>query len=960
MNPVLDITQKKTDLWKTFADALADVMPDVNVSSEMKMMARRVFYMSDFVYHQALRDPAQMYALMVRVMKNNAPLILEVSEYIALLNEQCEGNGGDAEMMKGLRQLRNWEMVRIAWNDLTRKTSLQETLQSLSNLADAAVTVALAYVTRKEEERYGAPLATDGRVQEMLVVGMGKLGAYELNFSSDIDLIFTYPTAGQTSGENSITCDEFFAKVGKRLIFLLSEVTEDGFVFRVDMRLRPYGEKGPLVLSFDRMLQYYELMGRDWERYAWVKGRIIVGGAEDAQWIMDRMHSFVYRRYLDYGNFSSLRAMKEKITQETLSGALRDNIKSGPGGIREIEFFGQIFQLVRGGVMPSLQKRAILQVLKVLLEEELVSADVYDDLTCAYIFLRDVENRIQMVGDQQVYTLPADAEGQARLAFSMGFDDWNLFKNRLDLLRKKVNFHFQKLLEPSSEDVVNTGIHSRLVALWATTFDSEEGWEVLAETGYNDPKSIARMIETFRLSPSTQRLSLDGRDRLCQLMPRVIALAGATRYPEAALGRMLDLLDTIERRTCYLYLLIENPLTLKRLVTLASQSSWIISFVARYPALLDEVVDLRGIYEPLRKESVQKLFHKRLEDVPHDDIESQMEIVTLLKQYFLLRVATSDIAQELALMQASDQLSLIAESILDEVLSFTWTYLTEKHGMPFRSICGDEATERDKGFAIVAGGKLGGYELGYTSDLDLIFLHAGDERETVGGARPIDGRQFYTRLGQRLIHELSTPTSAGVMYEVDTRLRPNGSSGVLVSHIDMYEDYQQNDAWVWEHQALVRTRAIAGDPEMMARFEEIRHSVLRRPRDPKKLAAAIYDMRNRLQEEHGSKTVGFDLKNSPGGIMDIEFLIQYLILLHAHQHPVVLSYTDIVRQIHMLYNENILDEKAAYTLRKAYLVFRAMAHRLSLQERPAVVRVKRLEGLRKAVLYYWTRTFLTS
>ena len=790
---------------------------------------------------------------------------------------------------------------------------------------------------------------------------MGKLGGEEMNFSSDVDLIFAYPDSGRTSGGlQTVSNVRFFLLLCRRLIKVLGSPTPDGIVFRIDLRLRPDGDNGPLVMSFDNMENYYQVHGREWERYAWIKARVVAGDKTAGKMLLDRLSPFVYRRYLDYGMFESLREMKRRISLEVKRKQMDDNIKLGPGGIREVEFFGQVFQLIRGGVVPGLQDRRILPVLKKLARENVIPKKTHRELHDAYIFLRKTENRLQEFSDQQTHMLPSDPVEQTRLARSMGFDNQLSFDQCLKKHMESVHRHFSQLLTPK-EDIENRTHPSlvefpdqeALMSVWLESLVGDQAEKTLEKAGFNSPKKVLHLMDDLRKDSRTRALNDEGRNRLDQLMPFILRYVGESEKPVLTMARMIDLIKTIERRISYLALLLENPSVLAHLVGLIEASPWIASFLTRHPVLLDELLDPRTLYMPPDRKDLKKDIHKKLFELPHPELEYQMEELCVFKQVNTLRVAASDITGATPLMKVSDHLTDVAEVVVNAVLDLSWNHLIDKHGKPN---CMLDNRPCEKGFVAIAYGKLGGIELGYGSDLDLVFLHAGMEGRTLGKDLPIDNAQFFARLGQRVVHILTAHTPAGNLYEIDMRLRPNGGGGILVSHIESFNKYQMESAWTWEHQALIRARAIGGDRLLASRFEEIRKTVLSRSHDPKTLKADVVKMRKRMRKEHLKLEPGiFDLKQDFGGIVDIEFLVQYLVLSKVVTYPQLLKWTDNVRLLQELAQTDVIDENTAYLMRKAYLIYRAVAHRLNLQEKQAKVPSDQFLGLRRHIQTVWTK-----
>jgi glutamate-ammonia-ligase adenylyltransferase len=827
-------------------------------------------------------------------------------------------------------------MVRIAWRDLTGSASLEETMHDLTALAEACLDQALDWLYPRECARSGTPHGPGGRPQALVVIGMGKLGARELNFSSDVDLVFAYPQQGRTQGAAAaIGSDEFFARLCRRLIKAIGETTEDGFVFRVDTRLRPDGENGPLVMSFDNMETYYQIQGREWERYAWIKARPVAGDREAGQRLIDRLHPFVYRRYLDFGTFDALRRMKRSIAAEVRAKGFQNDIKLGPGGIREVEFFGQTFQLLRGGFVPALQQPGILTVLPTLAREQYIDEAVSRRLIDAYRFLRKTEHRLQAFSDQQTHRLPGDADGRERLALSMKLESWAAFEPVLERHRIAVRQAFDGLLRAGEAAGAGDPLEEELQNVWLQHHAAAEDAVLLARAGFTETEEALRLLSDLREHSHTRALSRDGRERLNALMPRLLHAAGRTAEPHVVLKRLLHIIESIQRRTTYLALLLENPDALTHLVRLTAASGWIAGFLARHPALFDELLDPRSLYAPPEKADLQAELDHRMARLDVSDLEFEMEQLCLFKQANLLRIAAADITEALSLMKVSDRLTYLAETVLDETVSLCWDHLAGKYGSPR---CVGDAGGGDKGFVVIAYGKLGGYELGYSSDLDLVFLHAGSGEMTVGEKRSIDDTTFFARLGQRVLHMLTARTAIGFLYEADMRLRPSGSSGLLVSQIEGFRHYQLNDAWTWEHQALIKARPVCGDEQLCDRFLAIRKEVLARQRCPETLKQHVRDMRSRLREQHPRDAPnGFDLKHGNGGLIDIEFLVQYLILHSAYRRPDLVRWTDTVRLLGSLAAGGILSGQSANMLRKAYLTFRSKMHRLSLQERPARV-----------------------
>ncbi|MEO7557761.1 MAG: bifunctional [glutamate--ammonia ligase]-adenylyl-L-tyrosine phosphorylase/[glutamate--ammonia-ligase] adenylyltransferase, partial [Gammaproteobacteria bacterium] len=857
-----------------------------------------------------------------------------------------------------LRQIRTREMLRIAWRDLAGWAGLDETLADLSALAAACIDSALDKLHTWQSQELGVPKSAAGIAQSLVVIGMGKLGARELNFSSDIDLIFAYPEDGETQGKKRrLTNEEYFVRLAQRLGNALAAHTADGFVYRVDTRLRPFGDSGPLALSFAAMEEYYQNHGREWERYALIKARAVAGDIVQGGRLLNSLLPFVYRRYLDFGVFESLRGMKEMIVRETQRRGLRDNIKLGPGGIREIEFIGQLFQLIRGGRDAHLQEPGILRVLGYLGQAQHLAVHVAQELSDAYIFLRRAENRLQEFADEQTHALPADDLEQTRLALSMNYPDWDAFRHALEQHMECVHTHFEQIfaapqLESQSNPRQSAG--GDLTALWQGVMDEAQADKLLVARGFDDAGEALRLLNQLRQGYHYRALSERGRRRMDSLMPLLLAEVSRAEQPAATLMRVVNLIETIAQRTAYLALLAENPLALAQLVKLCAASPWISALLTRHPLLLDELLDARSLYTPLDRAGLESELRQNLLRIPQDDLEQQMEALRHFKQVHVLRVAAADTAGVMPLMIVSDHLTALAELILQQVLSLAWRHLTARHGAPGCTINGQPYRP---GFAIVAYGKLGGIELGYGSDLDVVFLHdSTGERQRTAGPKSIDNAVFFARLGQRIIHILNAHTPAGVLYEIDMRLRPSGASGLLVSSLESFADYQQTQAWTWEHQAWVRARVVAeqGANSIAARFEQLRRTTLQRVRDEAALRAEVHDMRERMRAaKRTCKPGSFDLKQDPGGIVDIEFMVQYGALLWAHDQPALLTFTDNIRLLQGFAATGRMSVADVQLLSDAYRVYRAAAHRCALQDEPICAGEDEFRDYRDGVIRIW-------
>ncbi|MFT7287432.1 MAG: glutamate-ammonia-ligase adenylyltransferase [Halieaceae bacterium] len=869
---------------------------------------------------------------------------LREGELPAELGKLLAGSAESSAVL--LRRFRQRHMLRIIWRDLNRLAPTLETTRDVSWLAEACIQQALARCTAELEEKFGVPVGRDsGQRQELVVLAMGKLGAGELNLSSDVDLIFTFPEAGDTQGaRRSLSNEEFFTRVGRALIAELDPVTAEGFVFRVDMRLRPYGESGALAHSFAALEAYYQDQGRDWERYALVKARPITGSNEAGAALMGCLQPFVYRRYVDYSAIESLRSMKRLIVAEVRRRGLHGNVKLGSGGIREIEFIAQCFQLIRGGRDQSLQRRELLPVLGECAALGCLPLAITEELQSAYLFLRDTEHAIQAWEDRQTQELPADELAQAALAHSMGFADFPAFVVALDAHRCRVARHFANLI--AEAETPQASVEEQL--LWSTDCDGQR----LRALGFSDGDAMAQELRTLFDSRLVQTLQAEGRERLDRFMPLLLHACGESDAPDEALSRALPLVSAVARRSAYLLLLIENPPALGDLVGLCAASPWIAEQLTSRPALLDELLDRGSLYTAPDREALQAELRQQVSRLSVDDLEGYMEALRYFKASQVLRVAASELAGRLPVMKVSDHLSFLAEVCLEQVLTLAWIQLAARHGEPAREGSGS-------GFVILAYGKLGGIELSYASDLDLVFVYTANQRGVTDGERSIENSVFYTRLGQRIIHILESRTAFGKLYEVDMRLRPSGASGLLVSAYSAFAHYQNEEAWAWEHQALVRARPVAGDPLLARRVEALRHEVLGRERDTRALAMEVSRMREKMRSHAGIRVRDdeFDLKQGCGGIVDIEFMVQYAVLAWARDEAALSDWSDNVRILEALGKTGRLPSDVCVNLVQAYLELRSATHHLALQHQTRRVSATRYAGLIEAVCDAWSSLF---
>lgn len=834
-----------------------------------------------------------------------------------------------SEIKSCLRRLRHSVWLRTAARDLGGAADLAEVMTTLSALAEVSIAAAQAEAEMELRERYGVAIGNEtGAPQQLIVVAMGKLGGDELNVSSDVDLIFVYPEEGETDGPRRVSNHEFFTLLGKRLIATLAEITDQGFVFRVDMRLRPYGDSGALAISLPALETYFITQGRPWERYAWIKARPITGTRQEE--LAALVRPFVFRRYLDYGAVAQLRDLHGQIRSEVRRRDRVNDIKLGPGGIREIEFLTQVFQLIRGGREPRLQGRSTLTTLAHLTELKLLSLDNMRELSQAYNFLRRVEHRLQYLDDAQTQTLPTSFEDQMSLAHAMGLSGYDEFLTVLDRHRGQVTHQFEAMF------VLDAGEQNgRCAEIWRGDLTQSESLACLSTVGFPDAAKALDRVKAIRYGTRYQQLPEPSRTRFDALVPVLIETAGGLRHPEDTLIRTLDLLETVSRRETYLALLLENRSAFKKVSELASASGWAVKYLAQHPILLDELLDHRELgatpdWAELRRSLRQDCGHEP------NDTERQWERLRHFKQAQMFRLIAQDIAGQLPLEKLSDHLSDLADCILDVAVESVWRTLKARH------------TERPQ-FCVIGYGKLGGKELGYGSDLDIIFLYDDDHA---------DAGENYARLAQRLNSWLNTYTASGVLYDTDLRLRPDGASGLLVSSVTAFRDYQLHHAWMWEHQALTRARFCAGDAVVGNGFEAIRIEVLRRKRDSVKLRQEVITMREKILEGHGHPIEWFDVKHSRGGLIDIEFAVQYLVLAHAWRHAELTGNVGNIALLARCGTLGLIPSGLAGEVANSYRELRRLQHRAWLDEQPdARFPHKSAEPIAQPVRTLWRQLF---
>ncbi len=921
----------------------------------------RVLVCSEFVAQWCQRHPRLFRDLL---SSGDLKQSYDSGHYRVTLQQLMPGQCSEDDLAVTLRQYRQREMVRLIFRDFTRQSTMQETTRDVTLLAEACIDTALGVLYEGLCQEMGKPLSqADNSAQHLVVLGMGKLGAHELNLSSDIDLIFTYADKGATQGgKRSYDNHEFFTRLGQRLIKALEVLTIDGFVFRVDMRLRPYGQSGALVLSFDAMEEYYQSQGREWERYAMIKARVVAGDREAGQRLLASLRPFVYRRYIDYSVIDSLREMKTMIDREVKRRGKSGDIKLGFGGIRQIEFIAQSFQLIRGGRDTALQQRSVQRVLTLLGELECMSGEAVEELQQAYVFLRNTEHAIQGYQDKQSQTLPSEDLDRLRLAYTMGYEDWDTFEAALSQHRNHVDEHFSQIVSvPRKTDSgeVSSALEHDWLVLWPEELEAGVACDILRRGAYEDAEASWYLLSTLRQSNLYAVMQSLGRQRLDQFMPIMLQAVAHSSNPSRTLARILPLVEAVARRSAYLVLLMENPQALEQVVLLFDACQWIAQQVTRQPVLLDELLNIENLYRVPEVAMLRDDLRQQLLRLPWDDLEAHFEGLRYFKLAHQLHVTAAEIAGKLPLMKVSSYLSYIAETLLEQVLVLAWQQLTARYGFPTDS----QGLPYDQDFIVIGYGKLGGRELSHASDLDLVFIHDVVPEGVTNGDRSISNAVFFARLGQLIINMLTTRTPLGLLYEVDMRLRPSGESGLLVSSMKAFIEYQNRSAWNWEHQALVRARVVVGDKRPKRIFESTRATILCKQRDLTTLRRQVVEMRQKMRGHllpsglKSKKDGVFDLKQGRGGIVDIEFMVQYAVLAWAHEYPTLVRYNDNIHILEALGEAALFGVDEASALTEAYKTYRATGHRLALQGQPGKVSETAFLEHRRAVSAKWDALF---
>jgi len=894
---------------------------------EDEAMLQRLLLVSDYAFDRLRRQPA-----LWPVLHGPAPTLS--------LDPEREHEWADA-----LRRYRHLCSLRLILADLAPEARLQDTLVESTRIADHCCAVALDAVEQQLTLRHGRPRDADGNAQRLVVFALGKLGGGELNFSSDIDLVFAYPRAGSSDGERPLDNETWFLRAGQKLISLLGDTTAEGFAFRVDMRLRPFGNAGRLALSFAAMEHYFQRDGRDWERYAWVKARPIAGDIRAGEDFLASLRPFVYRRYLDFNAITGLREMKAMIEAEVQRRELEDHVKLGPGGIREIEFMVQLQQLIRGGREAALRARGLLPALAALVDAGHIDGATAERLRAAYGLLRRVENRLQMLRDEQVHCLPADGLTRERLALGLGYADWSACVEALNAQRAVVSADFARVFATAAK--VEVAAHAAFATYWRA-IEQADG-VALAACGMPEADAVHAALRNFSRAGAVRALSARGHARLDRVLPALLAASAESRAPALTVDRLLGLLHAVLGRTSYLALLDEQPAALARLVKVMARSALLAERLVAHPLLLDDLLDSRAAQALPDRAAMQRAWQAISAGLAVDDTEQRLHALNELRQSLAFRIGRATLFDAPMAGDSAQQLAWLADTVLAALLDSALTDMRRAHGAPPGA--GDQG-----GIAIIGYGSLGGEELGFGSDLDLVFLFDGEQGlGDSDGARPLDATRWQLRLVQKLLTLLATQTAAGRLYEADLRLRPDGGKGLLLCSLRRFAEYQADEAWAWEHLALVRARFVAGDPQLGAAFEAERKRVLTRPREAPEVYRAAVDMRQRMRAElDRSHAAMFDLKQGEGGLVDLEFLLQALVLAHAATQPLLAAPRTTASLIAAAADADLFSALRAAELQAAHACLLAKGLECTLDGRPRLLASDaELERARAAIRHAW-------
>ncbi len=925
------IAARYADIIARCREAGVAVHDDAGVADRI----RRMLLVSDFAGEVLLRQPQLLQAQRLDWLRGSGDVDVRA--------RQLPLPEDEAGCMRALREFRDAEAMRLVFRDANGLDDLDDTLSDTSTLYESLLQRALEWSERSLAQRFGEARNADGEPQRMVVLGFGKLGGGELNFSSDVDLILAYAESGQSDGRRVLDNGEYFTRLGHQLVRLMAEPTVQGIVARMDMRLRPFGSAGRLALPFSAMEQYYQREGRDWERYAWIKARPVAGDSAAGKTLLQMLRPFVYRKYLDYTAFAGLRELKVRIDAEVARKDLAENLKQGPGGIREIEFIVQLEQLIRGGRDPALRVRGLRPALEACEARGYIPGQRARRLREAWVFLRRLENRVQMLRDAQTHDIPDDPEQKTRLALGLGYADWRALATELARHRDAVSEEFQAVLVPGAGE--HAAAPERERALWRAASEQRLDTERLQQSGFGEQQALVDALNTLSRAASVRAMSARSRARLERLMPQLITAARETAAPDVCLRRLIRLVQAVARRSSYLSLLEEQPAARRRLAQIFAGQAFLAEAVIAQPLLLDDVLDPRIDQLPLKRADIAEDIARALTALDERDAEGELERINELKASLAFRLGLALRDGRADAVACARRLAALAAETVGAVLALAERELVAQHGR----LPGGEGS----GFCVLGYGSLGGDELGFASDLDLVFVYDGARaRGESDGTRPLDGVRWYQRLAQRVMHWLSTLTRGGRLYEVDTRLRPDGSKSMLVTSLEAFTAYQRERAWTWEHQALLRARPVAGDRELGERLREVRRAVLSQPRDAARVREEVVAMRTRWRGERDrSDAENLDLKQGAGALLDIEFLLQGLVLMHAASMPQLLEQTANAALIEACHQAGVLGDAQARLLGAAHadLLGRALACTMDARSR-LVARDAEVDGVCMSVL----------
>jgi len=922
--------------WQAIADYLSSQQFETGDTEKIERLATA----SKYALHQLQRTPE-----LVGTLLQLKSFALDPEIIAAGTSEKIDLD----HVKRQLRIYRHRKLVEIIFLDVVAANPLEMTLHHLSDLADQLIRSALAASHQQLSAKHGQPLDNDGHAMELNIIAMGKLGGRELNFSSDVDLICCFEHDGELSGYGQLTYQEYFTRLVKLLNQILNEATADGFVYRVDLRLRPWGNSGPVVLNHSALEHYYQLHGREWEQYAMVKARVISGSESSRKHLVSFLKPFVYRKYHDYRVFEGLATLKEKIDSQARSRGMRVNIKIGQGGIREIEFFVQAFQILKGGRNHRLQSTEILDCLAALEQQHIVDGETIGNLRDAYCFLRLLENRIQMFDDQQTHDLPDNPAQQARIAATMGFADWGQLVEKLQLYRDRVGLCFTDLFKREVETKPDLIIDDS----FADAIGDNRQWEFIDNSGIGEAQEITQLLNRFLQSKAWNFMSARAKQRFTTLLPGLLETLRPSEHPGSLFARFMRLFSSIAGRSVYFELLFQNQALLERLASLFENSAWIAAEVSQYPMLLENLIQ-PGDQLRFNKSNLLQRLQLQLANV-EGDTELELDNLRLFKREQTLVIASAELAQEIDATEVSHYLCDLAEVVLESVYQLASKALQQQYGVPE---CIEQGSRREANFAIIGYGKLGGYEMHYQSDLDIIFLHdSSGEQQHTSGNKCLENSVYFARLAQKIISMTSVLTASGKLYEIDSRLRPEGSSGLLVSSTHAYQRYQLEKAWTWEHQALVRARLVAGNSTIQPEFSRIREQVLRLPRDSEQLRQEIVEMRERIyRSKRPPEGEYMDLKQSRGGMVDIEFLVQYWILAQANNIGSDCLYSDNISLLNELFRLNLITGSQSQLV-GIYQDYHRLLHESVLQNQSSEVDAEIIAEHVKHVVDCWNECF---